>query len=54
MSCIITTAIPLANLSVKLIIPYTKAPLPVLSPIKSAVIPKLVTKIIDPPAPIIK
>lgn len=28
-----------------------KAPLPVLSPIKSAVIPKLVTRIIEPAAP---
>lgn len=49
--CITTTAMPLANLSVKLMTPYINAPLLVLSPIKSAVIPKLVTKIIEPAEP---
>jgi hypothetical protein len=47
----ITTAIPFANLSVKLIMPYTNAPLSVLSPIRSAVIPRLVTRIMEPQAP---
>lgn len=46
------TARPFDSLSVKLIAPYTNAPLCVFSPIKSAVIPRLVTSITEPPAPI--
>lgn len=44
-------AIPHANLSVKLIRPYTKADASVLAPTKSAVSDKLVTSITAPPKP---
>lgn len=45
------TATPLDNLSMKLIAPYTKAPLSVFSPMRSAVMPRLVTSMSELPAP---